>query len=175
MVKTNAMRVLEAHKIEYEFLVYDDAGEFHSAEQAAALLGAPADAVYKTLVVLNEDSARGPRKKPLLVMVASNREIDLRALAKSVGAKKLRMATKKEAEQLTGAQIGGISALAQLNKGFEMLLDETARELEWIHVSGGARGLDLKLRVQDLLRVTQAKFVRATTDPSQAPDDASAI
>lgn len=165
MNKTNAMRVLEANKIEYEALVYDDAGEFHSAEEAAALVGAPVQAVYKTLVVLNDDAAQGgPRKKPMLVMVASNREIDLRVLAKSVGSKKLRMATKKEAEQLTGAQIGGISALAQLNKGFEILLDERAQEMEWIHVSGGVRGLDLKLRVKDLLGVTKAKPVRATAD-----------
>lgn len=161
MNKTNAMRVLEARKIPYEIFVYDAAGEFHSAAEAAALLGAPIEAVYKTLVVLNED-ASGSRKKPLLVMVASAREIDLRVLAKSVGVKKLRMATKKEAERLTGAQIGGISALAQLNKGFEILLDETANTLEWIHVSGGARGVDLKLRVADLIRVTNAQWVAAT-------------
>ena len=165
MIKTNAMRLLEANKIEYEAFVYDDAGEFHSAEDAAQLIGAPVESVYKTLVVLHDDAAKsGPRKKLMLVMVASHREIDLRALAKSIGAKKLRMATKKEAEQLTGAQIGGISALAQLNKGFEMLLDARAQNLEWIHVSGGVRGLDLKLRVQDLLRVTNAKFARATFD-----------
>lgn len=158
MKKTNAMRVLEAHKISYEAFVYDDAGAFHSAEQAAQLLGAPMERVYKTLVVLRET----PRSKPLLVMVASHREVDLRLLAKSVGEKKLRMATKKEAEQLTGAQIGGISALAQLNKGLEMLLDRPALDLEWIHVSGGVRGLDLKLRVADLIRVTGAKIVQAT-------------
>ncbi len=161
MNKTNAMRVLEARKIPYEIFVYDAAGEFHSAAEAAALLGAPVEAVYKTLVVLNEDAC-GSRKKPLLVMIASDREIDLRVLAKSVGAKKLRMATKKEAERLTGAQIGGISALAQLNKGFEILLDETANTLEWIHVSGGARGVDLKLRVADLVRVTRAQWIAAT-------------
>ncbi|MDL1895290.1 aminoacyl-tRNA deacylase [Anaerolineae bacterium CFX7] len=166
MFKTNALRALDANKIEYEFFVYDDAGEFHSADEAAALLGAPVDQVYKTLVVLHDDA--GARKKPMLVMIPAAREIELRVLAKSVGAKKLRMATKKEAERLTGAQIGGISALAQLNKGFEMLLDETARELEWLHVSGGARGLDVKLRVQDLLRVTKAKFTRATADRADA-------
>ncbi|MBI4674898.1 MAG: aminoacyl-tRNA deacylase [Chloroflexi bacterium] len=158
MNKTNAMRVLEAHKIEYEAFVYDDAGEFHSAEEAAALIGAPVEQVYKTLVVLKET----PRSKPMLVMVASPREIDLRLLAKNIGEKKLRMATKQEAERLTGARIGGISALAQLNKGFEMLLDQPALELEWVHVSGGVRGLDLKLRVKDLIRVTQAQVVEAT-------------
>ena len=169
MNKTNAMRLLEGNKIEYTAFVYDDAGEFHSADEAAALIGAPVEQVYKTLVVLHDDAAKsGPRKKPMLVMVASHREIDLRVMAKSVGAKKLRMATKKEAEQLTGAQIGGISALAQLNKGFEMLLDAPAEQLEWIHVSGGVRGLDLKLRVKDLVRVTNARFVAATSGDGTA-------
>lgn len=164
MNKTNAMRLLDAQKIEYAVTVYDEAQEFHSADQAAALIGAPVELVYKTLVVLRETSGGGPRPKPLLVMVRSDREVDLRLLAKSTGDKKLRMATKKEAEQLTGAQIGGISALAQLNKGFEILLDKSALALEKIHVSGGVRGVDLQLCVQDLQRVTNAKVVDATSD-----------
>lgn len=163
MIKTNAMRMLEAQKVAYEAKVYDDSQEFHSADEAAALIGAPVEQVYKTLVVLSEDAPKGGgRKKPMLVMVASDREVDLRLLAKSVGEKKLRMATKKEAEQLTGAQIGGISALAQLNKGFEILLDARAMELERIHVSGGVRGVDIALQVVDLVRVTRAKAVSAT-------------
>ena len=156
------MRLLDAQKISFTTTIYDDAGEFHSADEAAALIGAPVEQVYKTLVVLRESST--PRAKPMLVMVASNREIDLRVLAKSIGEKKLRMATKKEAEQLTGAQIGGISALAQLNKGFEILLDEPALHLETIHVSGGVRGLDIALRVADLQRVTNATIVSATNE-----------
>lgn len=160
MNKTNAMRLLDAQKILYETKVYADTGEFRSAEDAAALIGAPAEQVYKTLVVLRETL----RAKPMLVMVASNREVDLRLLAKSIGEKKLRMATKKEAEQLTGAPIGAISALAQLNKGFEILLDQPALSLETIHVSGGVRGMDIQLRVADLLRVTNAKMVEATEE-----------
>ena len=71
MNKTNAMRLLEGSKIEYKAFVYDDAGEFHSAEEAAALIGAPVEAVYKTLVVLHDDTSKsGLRKKPMLVMVA---------------------------------------------------------------------------------------------------------
>lgn len=162
MNKTNAMRLLDAQKIQYHVTVYDDAGEFHSADEAAALIGAPVEHVYKTLVVLRESSL--PRAKPMLVMIASHREVDLRLLAKSIGEKKLRMATKKEAEQLTGAQIGGISALAQLNKGFEILLDKPARALETIHVSGGVRGVDIQLRVEDLIRVTKGKIVEATEE-----------
>lgn len=160
MKKTNAMRALEARGIAYEVRVYDTAREFHSADEAAGLIGAPAESVYKTLVVLREET----RKKPLLVMVASTRELDLRLLARNVGEKKLRMATKKEAEQLTGAQIGGISALAQLNRGFEIFLDRPALELKTIHVSGGVRGVDVTLAPNDLLRVTGARVVEATPE-----------
>lgn len=164
MIKTNAMRMLDAQKVKYEAKVYDDSQEFHSADEAAALIGAPVEQVYKTLVVLSEDAPKGGgRKKPLLVMVASDREVDLRLLAKGTGDKKLRMATKKEAEQLTGAQIGGISALAQLNKGFEMLLDARALALETIHVSGGVRGVDIALSVEDLVKVTRARVLEATS------------
>ncbi len=165
MKKTNAQRVLEANHIPYESRVYDESGEFHSGEEAAALLGAPADTVYKTLVVLRET----PRARPLLVMIASPREIDLRLLARSIGEKKLRMASQREAEELTGLQVGGISALALLNKGFEVCLDRPALALEHIHISGGARGLDLKLKTDDLIRLTRARIVQAT-----APRDESA-
>jgi Cys-tRNA(Pro)/Cys-tRNA(Cys) deacylase len=168
MKKTNAMRVLDAQKIAYETTEYDDAGEFHSADEAAQLIGAPVEQVYKTLVVLRET----PRSKPMLVMVAANREIDLRLLAKSIGERKLRMATKKEAEQLTGAQIGGISALAQLNRGFEMYIDAPAQNLEMIHVSGGVRGLDVKLRAADLVRVTNARVAEATDAKQETESDA---
>ncbi len=155
MIKTNAQRLLESRKIPYESKVYDASGEFHSADEAAQLIGAPVESVYKTLVVMRET----PRTKPLLVMVAANKEVDLRVLAKSVGEKKLRMATQKEAEQLTGLQVGGISALALLNKGFEICIDRPALDLGDIHISGGTRGLDIKLAVKDLIALTRAKTV----------------
>ncbi len=158
MNKTNAQRFLESKKVPYESKVYDPSGEFHSAEDAARLIGAPVETVFKTLVVMRET----PHGKPLLVMVPANREIDLRMLAKSVGEKKLRMATQREAEQLTGLQVGGISALALLNRGFEICLDRPALALDQIHISGGVRGLDLKLRVSDLVQLTRAKTVDAT-------------
>lgn len=171
MNKTNAMRLLDTQKVQYRVTAYDEAGDFHSAEEAAELIGAPMEQVYKTLVVLSEDAPKGgARKKPMLVMVASHREVDLRLLAKSVGEKKLRMATKKEAEQLTGAQIGGISALAQLNKGFVILLDRPATELETIHVSGGTRGVDIQLNVADLQRVTRAILVTATEESGRTQE-----
>ena len=158
--KTQAMRMLDAKRIVYTASVYDATREFHSAEEAAALLGASVDTVYKTLVVLRE----GPgRPRPLLVMAPSHRQIDLRLLAKSIGDKKLRMATQREAESLTGLQVGGISALALTNKPFDVLLDESARTQDRIHISAGQRGIDLELRVEDLVAITNAKFAAATS------------
>lgn len=159
--KLNSMRLLEQRKIPYTATVYDPAGEFHTAEQAAQLLGAPVESVYKTLVVVREPPKSG---KPLLVMIAANREVDLKLLAQSLWQpkQKLRMATQKEAESLTGLQVGGISALALLNRGFEICLDEAALKLEQIHISAGARGVDLQLAVKDLIDITHAKIVQAT-------------
>jgi len=161
--KLNSMRVLDARKIPYVVTEYDAAREFHSATQAAQLIGAPVEAVYKTLVILRDPPKSG---KPLLVMIASSREVDLKILAQSLGAakQKLRMATQREAEMLTGLQVGGISALALLNRGFEIVLDERARALDQIHVSAGQRGVDVRLAVKDLLAVTNAKVMRATSE-----------
>jgi Cys-tRNA(Pro)/Cys-tRNA(Cys) deacylase len=159
MKKTNAQRLLDSHHIEYENRLYDESGAFHSAEEAAGLLGASLESVYKTMVVLRET----PGAKPLLVILASNRELDLRLLARSLGEKKLRMATRREAEQLTGLKVGGISALALLNRGFEVCIDRHALPLEHVHVSGGTRGLDVRLRVYDLIQLTRARVVDAGT------------
>lgn len=159
--KLNSMRLLESRKIPYIAKTYDASSEFHSATEAAQLLGASPDSVYKTLVVLREPPQKG---KPILVMIASDRELDLKSLAKSLDEKKLRMATQREAESLTGLQVGGISPLLLLNRGFEVCIDEIARTLDQIHVSAGERGIDLQLAVKDLIDVTRAKVVRAANE-----------
>ncbi len=158
--KTNAMRFLEGHGVPYEAFTY--APEIHSATEVADVLGFPRSEVYKTLVVLRE------KGKPMLVIVAGDREVDLRRLAKSVGEKSLRMATHKEAEKLTGLQVGGISALALMNRGFDVYVDRRALALEHFLVSAGRRGINLRLRVADLVKVTRARAVEATAEP-QSP------
>ena len=156
--KSNAARRLEVQGIPHRVTVYDPTGAFHSADEAAALLGAPAAVVYKTLVVLRDPPGRA---KPLLVLVPSDRQADLRRLAAALGTKRLRMATRREAEALTGLQVGGISALAVRRGAFEVLLDESARALARVHVSAGVRGADLELAVPDLLAVTGARLIGA--------------
>jgi Cys-tRNA(Pro)/Cys-tRNA(Cys) deacylase len=97
-----------------------------------------------------------------MVMVRVDADVDLKLLAASTGDKKLRMATQREAEQLTGMRVGGISALALRRPSFDVLLDERARSLDRIHISAGSRGIDLELAVVDLVAVTGARFVQAT-------------
>ena len=157
--KLNSMRLLDSRNIKYAVTEYDSTREFHSATDAAALIGAAPEQVYKTLVVLRDPPKSG---KPIVVMIASNTEVDLKLLAKSVGEKKLRMATQREAESLTGLQVGGISALALLNRGFEICIDAPALAFEQIHISAGQRGVDLQLAVKDLIDLTGAKTVQAT-------------
>jgi Cys-tRNA(Pro)/Cys-tRNA(Cys) deacylase len=155
--KTHAMRVLDARGVAHRATEYDAARAFHPADEAAALVGAAPDSVYKTLVVVHEDDGRA---KPLMVLVPSTGELDLKSLAKVTGAKKLRMATQREAERLTGMQVGGISALGLQKPSFEILVDERARSLDEIHVSAGVRGIEIALAVGDLVAVTGARFVR---------------
>ena len=151
--RNNVTRLLDARKVHYA--LFELPPEKHSAEETAALLGVEPGIVYKTLVVLRE--AKG--KKPLLVMAAGGSEVNLKALAASLGEKKLRLATQREAEALTGLQVGGISALALLNRGFEICLDRSALKLPAIHLSAGQRGANLKLAVPDLIRLTNARLV----------------
>ncbi len=157
--RTNAMRLLDARRIEYTVTEYDRSSEFHSATEAAELIAAPAGEVYKTIVVLRDPPKSG---KPLLVMIASDKEVSLKALAGSVNARKLRVATQREAEELTGLQVGGISALMLIKRGFEIVIDQDAITLERIHVSAGQRGIDLRLKVKDLIDVTGARVVAAS-------------
>jgi Cys-tRNA(Pro)/Cys-tRNA(Cys) deacylase len=154
LTKTNSMRLLESRQVAYEVFTFSP--DIRSAEEVAQVLGVPGSHVYKTLVVVRE------KGKPILVMIAGDRELDLKLLARSLSEKKLRMATHKEAELLTGLQVGGISALPLLGRGFDVCIDRAALALDRIYVSAGQRGIDLCLATSDLIRVTNARVVEAT-------------
>ena len=155
-VKTNAMRALDQRKIAYTTFTFSP--DIHSADGVAAALGLPPSTVYKTLVVVR------PRGRALLAIVPGDKELDLRLLARSLGEKSLEMASQRQAESMTGLLVGGISALALLNKGFDVVIDRTALKLEEVLVSAGQRGINLRLRVADLISVTGARAVEATAE-----------
>lgn len=153
--RTNSMRLLESRRVPYTAHYYSPS--IHSADGVAEALGVPAAQVFKTLVALPQ------RGKPLLAIVPGDRELDLKALAKAAGDKKVHMATQKEAEALTGLQVGGISALALLDKGFRVFLDASAEGFDTILVSAGERGINLQLPVADLVRLTRARLAPLAT------------
>ena len=153
--KTLAMRVLEGQAVPYEVITYPDT--IHDALELAQHVGLPPEGVYKTLVVLADE----PGFKPMLIMVAADTSLDLKKVAQAVGAKKAHMARHADAEKMTGLKVGGISALALLNKGFDIYIDEWATLLDAVVISAGQRGFNLRLSVDDLLRVTGAQVIDA--------------
>lgn len=154
--KLNSMRILEQQNVDYTVREFPDT--IHSADGVADYFGLPHEMVYKTLVAI---PASG---KPMLILIAGSRELNLKKVAKAIGEKKVQMASKKEAEKLTGLQTGGISALALLHKNFPVYIDTPALQLERILVSAGKRGVNLELPVRDLIRVTNAKTIAVTDD-----------
>lgn len=153
--KNNVTRLLDSRKIPYRVHRYDYEAGVHSATEVAQAVGLPAARVFKTLVVLGDD----PNRKPLLVMIPGPDTLDLKRIAAGARLKKARMAGHDEAESLTGLQTGGISALALLNRGFDVYLDAQARQYETIAVSAGERGANLELAVRDLVALTRARWV----------------
>lgn len=151
MTKNNITRLLDQRKIPYA--AFELPEEKLGAQETARQLGVPAAQVFKTIVVKREG-----RGKTILAIVPGNREVDLKALARTLGEKKLLLTTQREAEMLTNLQAGGISPLALLNKGFECVLDESAQNWEQIHISGGQRGLNLRLPTAALVQLTAARL-----------------
>jgi Cys-tRNA(Pro)/Cys-tRNA(Cys) deacylase len=149
-ITNNVTRLLDARKIPYT--AFELPAEKIGAVEAAHLMGAPPEQVYKTIVVKREGKG-----KAILAIVPGPQEVDLKALAKAVGEKKVLLPSEREAEALTGLQAGGISALALINRGFQVVLDESADQFEEIYVSGGQRGLDIRIGVADFVRLVNAR------------------
>jgi Cys-tRNA(Pro)/Cys-tRNA(Cys) deacylase len=149
MKPNNVTRLLDSRKIPYT--AFELPAEKLSAIEAAHIMGVPPEQVYKTIVITREGKG-----KPLLAVVPGPDEVDLKALAKTLGEKKVNLPTEREAERLTGLQAGGISPLALTHRRFQVVIDETASLYEQIYISGGQRGLDILLPVDALAELTNA-------------------
>lgn len=154
MVSTNNItRMLDSKKI--KFTAFELPPEKLGAQETARRLNVPPEQVYKTIV-----AKRDKPGKPILAVIPGPCELDLKALAAALGEKKVHLTTQREAETLTGLQAGGISPLALINKGFQVVIDSAAQNFEEIHVSGGQRGLNLRLPVKALAELTRARFAQ---------------
>jgi Cys-tRNA(Pro)/Cys-tRNA(Cys) deacylase len=151
MKPNNVTRLLDQRKIAYT--AYELPGEKLGAVEAAQHLGVAVSQVYKTIVVTREGKG-----KPVLAVVPGDREVDLKGLASALGEKKMHLPTEREAEQLTGLQAGGISPLALVNRGFQVVIDESAKGLGEFYISGGQRGLNIRMPPGALAGLTNARF-----------------
>ena len=159
-ITNNVTRLLDSRRISYT--AYELPAGKHCALETAHLLDVEPASVFKTIVV-NRDRPR----KPLLVVVPGTSNVDLKLLASALGEKKVYLPTEREAEQLTGLQAGGISPLALLNKGFQVMLDSSAESFAEIHISGGQRGLNIKLPVADFVKLTNARLAPVSKPESK--------
>lgn len=148
--KTNAVRILERNKIEFETMTYA-CDEFIDGIHIADQLGIPHDIVYKTIVTT------GKSKEHYVFVLPIEKEIDFKKAAKSVGEKSLEMLPLKDLTQLTGYVRGGCTSIG-MKKQFPTVIDRSASDLPEIIVSGGKLGLQLKLSPHDLAKVVRAEF-----------------
>ena len=142
--------MLDSRKISYT--AFEMSPEKHSAIETARILNVPPEIVFKTIVLTRE------KGKPLLAVIPGPNQVDLKLVASFLNEKKMHLPTQREAEQLTGLQAGGISPLALINKGFQIVIDQSAQNHEHIHISGGQRGLNIRIPVSSLVKLTNARF-----------------
>ncbi len=151
-MKTNAVRTLERLGVAFELREYEVDPNDLAAESVAQKLGLPPEQVFKTLV------ARGDKKGVCLAVVPGDSQLDLKALAKATGDKKLDTVPLKEVEPLTGYIRGGVTAIG-CKKAYPVYLDETALLWPVISISAGTRGLQILLNPQKYAGVVHASVV----------------
>lgn len=149
-IKTNAMRILDRMKISYESHTYE-CGEFIDALQIADMLKLPYEKVYKTLVTV------GNSKNYFVFVIPIAEELDLKKAAKVVGEKALSMIHVKDINAVTGYIRGGCTAIG-MKKPYVTRIDDSAKELERIVVSGGRIGTQLELKPEDLRKACGGEF-----------------
>lgn len=149
-MKTNAARLLDSLGIAYELREYEVDPDDLSAETVARKVGLPPEQVFKTLVT------RGDRTGVLLAVVPGDAELDLKAIARLSGDRKVEVVPLREVQPLTGYVRGGVTALGA-RKAYPVFADETLELFDVVSVSAGVRGTQLLLAPADYLRAVEAK------------------
>lgn len=158
--KTNAARLLDQLGVVYEIREYDVDPEDLTAETVARKIGFPLDQTFKTLVV------RGERSGVCLAVVPGDAELDLKALARAAGDRRVDTVPLKEVQPLTGYIRGGVTALAA-KKEYPVYIDEFAQLYERISVSAGVRGTQILLAPEDYRRAVNGVYAPIAKDKSE--------
>ncbi len=152
MKKTNAIRILESHKIDFELFSYEFSIDEIDAVSVARKINAEPESVFKTLI------ARSNTNELFAFVIPGNETLNLKKAANASGMKKIEMIKEKELLPLTGYIKGGCTSLG-LKKQYPVFIDETAELFDKIYVSAGVRGTQMKLSPYDLQQVVNAVFV----------------
>ena len=155
--KTNVMRVLDQKKISYTPHSYPHGEEHVDGVTAAALIGLPAESVFKTLV------ARGASKTPYVFVIPVASELSLKKAAKAVGEKSVTMIHVSELLGLTGYVRGGCSPVG-MKKQFQTVIDDSALALPTMTVSAGKIGTQVELAPDQLCNLIRGSFEPLTND-----------
>jgi len=153
--------MLEEAGIPFELREYEVDPEDLTAETVARKIGLPIEQVFKTLVV------KGDRNGVCLAVIPGDAELNLKALAKATGDRKVELAPLKEVQPLIGYIRGGVTALAA-KRDFPVYLDESAILYDVISISAGVRGTQIVLRPDDYERITRATLVEIAS-PKLSP------
>ncbi|MGG1675825.1 Cys-tRNA(Pro) deacylase [Neobacillus sp. NRS-1170] len=147
--KTNAMRILDAKKVQYEMLTYDNKDGKIDGVSVAEKIGKEPKEVYKTLV------AQGASKNIYVYVIPVAEELDLKKAAKAAGEKKIEMLPVKDIQKWTGYIRGGCSPIG-MKKEYKTFIDERCREIQTIVVSAGKIGMQIVLAPATLKELTNA-------------------
>ena len=154
--KTNAIRLLEQQKIQFDVLEYETGDGQVDGVSVAEKIGHPVSCVFKTLV------AKASAQKLFVFVIPVAEELDLKAAAKVVGEKKIEMLAVKELLGYTGYIRGGCSPVG-MKKLYPTVVDASAREQGSIIVSAGKIGMQMHIQLDDLLAITKAQLAPITT------------
>ena len=154
--KTNAARLLDKAGVKYDLIPYEFDENDLAAQHVADSLGQDIACVFKTLVL------HGDRTGHIVCVVPGNMEVDLKALAKASGNKKVEMILMKDLLSVTGYIRGGCSPVG-MKKRFPTFFHSTALDFDTIYVSAGVRGLQLAVNPTDLIGFTGASVADVAT------------
>ena len=155
--KTNACRLLDKAGIDYELIGYEVDESNLAADHVADSLGEDINRVWKTIVL------KGERKGYFVCVVPGNKEIDLKKAAKAIGDKKADLIAMKDLLPLTGYIRGGCSPVG-MKKKFPTFFHKTATDYDTVFVSGGQRGLQIKISSEKLIGYCDGIIVDLTTE-----------
>jgi Cys-tRNA(Pro)/Cys-tRNA(Cys) deacylase len=156
-IKTNAARLLDRAKIEYQLVAYEVDEQDLAASHVAASLGEAIECVFKTLVL------RGDRTGHFVCVVPGDKEVDLKAAARLSGNKNCELIPMKELLPTTGYIRGGCSPIA-MKRPFPTFIDESCLLHERIYISAGVRGLQICIAPHDLISFVDATTASLTAD-----------